>query len=117
MADKDKRTLFRLDSDDLADALEAIYKRQKSVEEKLGEIQTALLRMQTVVVAADSHPGAAKPDDDGVEDGIPPIVKWALQQPWGVQLMHTLTDQQMISGLVGAGVDWLKKKAVEKATS
>lgn len=123
MAEKEKRTLFGMDSEDLADALEAIFKKQKATEQKLEEvtanlvqISAVLLQMRTRVITDED--GASKASDSGnPDDGVPAAVKWALQQPWGAQLMHGLTDQEMISGLVKTGLDWLKKKAVEKAAS
>lgn len=116
MAEREKRKLFAMDEDDLADALEAIYKRQKNVEVTLEEIKTHLVAMRTTVV--NNMPPSPAADSGAVEDdGIPPVVKWALGQPWGVALMHGLTDQQMITGLVQGGIEWLKKKAAEKAVS
>lgn len=114
MADKEKRTLFGMDSDELADALEAIYKKQREHAQLLEEIKMHVMALRTTVLP-DGATQAAQPggvSDDG--DAIPPMVKWALSQPWGVNLMHSLTDQEMLGGLAKALVDWLKNKAVQK---
>ena len=109
MADREKRRLFGMDEEELADALEAIYKRQKTLELKLDELFTHVVALRTTVHEPASV--AADPGADVADDGVPPLVKWALTQPWGVDLMHGLTDQQMIQGLVRTGFEWLRNKA------
>lgn len=111
--EREKRRLFGMDEEELADALEAIYKRQKNLELKLDEVLTHVVSLRTTVHTAPSvaaDPGVAVAADDGDGDGVPPLVKWALSQPWGVDLMHGLTDQQMIQGLVRTGFEWLRNK-------
>ena len=110
MADREKRRLFGMDEEELADALEAIYKRQKTLELKLDELFTHVVALRTSVHEA-APSVAADPGVDVADDGVPPLVKWALTQPWGVDLMHGLTDQQMIQGLVRTGFEWLRNKA------
>lgn len=110
MADS-KKSLFGMDSDDLADALESIYKKQRDMASDIDEIKTAILAMKTSV---QTSPLGGVPGEEGADDGVPPLVKWALNQPWGVQLMHTLTDQEMLGGLAKSAIDWLKQKAVQK---
>lgn len=106
--EKEKRRLFGMDEEELADALEAIYKRQKNLELKLDDLLTHVVALRTTVHPAPSV--AADPGIDVADDGVPPLVKWALSQPWGVDLMHGLTDQQMIQSLVRTGFEWLRSK-------
>lgn len=114
MAEKEKHSLFGRAEEEVLEAMEALYKRQKRIDEKLDELITHVVALRTNVV----QPGAGEVADSGDEDdGVPPLVKWALSQPWGVDLMHGLTDQQMIQGLVRTGFEWLKNKAAQAAAN
>lgn len=109
----EKRTLFGKQEDEVVDALEAIWKKMREQDEKLDQIMQAMAAAQTFLAAKFGQPGAE--GAAGTED-VPGWVKWAAAQPWGAQLLGTVTNQEMIGGLVKSLVEWLKTKAVAKAT-
>lgn len=108
----EKRTLFGKQEDEVVDALEAIWKKMREQDEKLDQIMQAMATALPFIQKLSAAPaeGAA-----GTED-VPGWVKWAATQPWGAQLLGTVTNQEMIGGLVKSLIEWLKTKAVAKAT-
>lgn len=110
---RERKTLFGMTDDDLAEALEAIYKRQKAQDEKID----VLLQLATNLHEALKGGGAvAQAAAQSQDDGIPPLVKWAIAQPWGTNLMHTVTDPNLLGPLGKALVELVKTWASKSKT-